>query len=219
MTDVVAVTTTSQPAGVLPSDAGVAVVLAAERGARAGVAAVDDDALERRQLRAQRGDVRGGLPPAADHAERRCAGTSEMLRGDRGRGGGSQLSERVGFEHRDDLGLVESSSGRRGTACRRRPRERLQAGETRARGRRTASTANCPLGDRQAHARRVVDLAAREPRERSLDRGTRRRRREQRATSASVRYRGMPQEDRPKDDAPGRIRTATSASAGQRSIP
>ena len=92
-----------------------------------------------------------------------------MLRGDRGRSRGAQLSERVGFEHRNDLGLVDRHQDDEERRAARRPRERLQAGEPEP-AVDAGHDRELPIGNRQAHTRRVVDLAAGEARERSLDR-------------------------------------------------
>ena len=161
-------TTTSQRRG-LRRGRRLAAVLAAERQARAGVAAVDDDALDRRELRAQRVDVRRRLAPAADHAERGRPAAGEVLGRDRGCGRGPQLPERVGLEHRDDLRLVDRQQDDEERRAAGRPRKCLQTRQPEpavdARHDR-----ELPVGDRQAHARRVVDLAAGEPLKRLLDR-------------------------------------------------
>ena len=44
-----------------------------------------------------------GLPAAAEHAERRGAGSGEILRGDAARGAGPELAELVRLDHRRHL--------------------------------------------------------------------------------------------------------------------
>src|SRR5581483_6857554 len=84
---------------------GLAAVLAAERLEPLPVAAVDDHALDPRQRLPDAGDLRGGLPAAADHPEARRAGTREVARRDAGGRAGAQLPELVGLDHRLEAGL------------------------------------------------------------------------------------------------------------------
>ena len=127
--DVVTVTTMSGVGGLAVRLGRLAVVLAAERGEPLGVAAVDDDALDRRHRRADARDLRRRLPAAADHAEARGALPGEVARRD-GRGrAGPQLPELVGLDHRLEprRRSSEKSTTTNGVPA-RRPGVRLEPG-------------------------------------------------------------------------------------------
>ena len=101
--------------------------------------------LDRRQRLADAGDLRGCLPPAADHAEARRALPREVTRR-HGRGGaGPHLPELVGLDHRREPGRRDRArrAGRQ-TASRFRSRHTTSARRTRARGRHTAIAAYWP---------------------------------------------------------------------------
>ncbi len=93
-------------AGVAVALARLGSVLLAERREPLLVAAVGDDALDARKRGADRGELRLGLPAAADQPEAPRARAGEMLRGDAARRAGAELAELVRLDHRDELGRV-----------------------------------------------------------------------------------------------------------------
>ncbi len=82
-------------------------MVAAERGAAIGVAAVHENAFQRRQRSTQRVDVRRCLAAAAEYPERLRIGAREVLRCDGRRGGRAQLAQVVRLDHRFEPGVLE----------------------------------------------------------------------------------------------------------------
>ena len=106
---------------------GLAAVLRAEPLAAAGVRAPGEHAVEVQPL-AQRRDVGGRLPAAADDAEARGARPREQPGRDRGGGSGAPLAEQVRLDDRRHLGPLEREEHDEKRRAARQPRERLQPG-------------------------------------------------------------------------------------------
>ena len=75
----------------------------------------DHDALDRRDCRPDRGELRLRLPAGADQPEARGARSREVLRGDTARCTGPHLAETVGGDHRGERARPRGRTGRRRT--------------------------------------------------------------------------------------------------------
>ena len=137
--------------------------------AAAGVAAVDDRRRDVRKRRADGGDLRLGLVPAADHAEADGALLREMLRRHAARCAGAQPAELIGLDHREHVVPLRMEQHEHELRAARAGGVRLHAGDAEAEvgGRHHGQPA---FLEPQPVARAVLDLARCLPAERSLDR-------------------------------------------------
>ena len=134
---------------------------------------MDEHARQRRKGLAQRDDMRSGLTAAAEDAQGRRAGAGKTLRRDRRRRCGSPLTEQVGLDDRLELGALDRDEHDEERRAAGQPGVGLQAceAELAVDAWHDGEDAAGQLG---AHARRVVDRAARDTSERFLDRDPRR---------------------------------------------